>query len=97
MDQPLACTLSPRDYTARIAELRALIARALRTREQTATGERLVFDAAAVTERELRDVIGAEASCCAFLTFELDRDKRGLVLDVSGPADGRRLIGELFA
>jgi hypothetical protein len=97
MDQPTACTLSPRDYGARTAALRALAARALRAREQIPAGARLTFDAAAITERELRAVIAAEASCCAFLKLELLREQRDLILDVSGPADARPIIEELFA
>lgn len=97
MDQPIACTLSSRDYAARTAELRALTSRGLRSHERTAGGERLTFDAAAVTERELREVIEAEASCCAFLTLDLHRAERGLILDVTGPADARPVIEELFA
>lgn len=97
MHQPIACTLSPRDYTDRTAELRALTARGLRSRERTPDGERLTFDAAAVEERELRDVVDAEASCCAFLTLDLHREQRDLVLDISGPAEARPIIEELFA
>jgi hypothetical protein len=43
MEQPLACTLMPGQYADRTGELAALAARALRSREQTADGERLVL------------------------------------------------------
>jgi hypothetical protein len=97
MDQPIACTLSPEQYTARTTDLAALAARALRSREQTADGERLTFEDSAETERELRAAIAAEASCCSFLRMDLQRADAGLVLDIAGPRDARPIIAELFA
>ena len=96
-DAPIACTLTPGEYADRIGELAALAARALRTREQTVDGERLVFADSAATERQLRAVIAAEAGCCAFLRMDLQRTGEGLVLDVAGPHDARPIIAELFA
>jgi hypothetical protein len=97
MNQPIACTLSPGQHQGRTAELAALAARALRSREQTAGGERLIFADSPDTERDLRAVIAAESSCCAFLRMELERADDGLVLDISGPQDARPIIAELFA
>jgi hypothetical protein len=97
MEQPIACTLSPGRYEERTGELAALAARALRSREQTADGERLTFAGGADIERELRAVIAAEASCCAFLRMDLQRAGGGLVLDIAGPRDARPIIAELFA
>jgi hypothetical protein len=97
MDHPIACTLSAAQYQQRTRELAALAARALRTRERTADGERLVFADGAGVERELRAVIAAEASCCAFLRMDLARRDDGLVLDIAGPDDARPIIAELFA
>jgi hypothetical protein len=97
MEQPIACTLSPGQYKDRTGELAALAARALRSREQTADGERLTFADSADTERELRAVIAAESSCCAFLRMDLQRADEGLVLDIAGPQDARPIIAELFA
>jgi len=97
MDVPIACTLTAGQYQNRTAELAALAARALRTREQTAVGERLVFDDTPEIERELRAVLAAESSCCAFLRMELTRSADGLVLDVAGTEDARPIIAELFA
>ena len=94
---PIACTLTPGQYADRTGELAALAARALRTREQTAAGERLVFTDTPEIERELRAVIAAESSCCAFLTIDLERTGDGLVLEVAGPQDARPIIAELFA
>jgi hypothetical protein len=97
MAQPIACTLGPGQYQDRAGELAALAARALRSRDQTPDGERLIFTGGEDTERELRAVIAAESSCCPFLRMDLERTAEGLVLDIAGPADARPIIAELFA
>jgi hypothetical protein len=97
MNQPIACTLSPGQYRDRTAELATLAARALRSRERTPNGERLIFTDSAEIERELRAAIAAEASCRAFLRMDLQRAEAGLVLDIAGPQDARPVIAELFA
>jgi hypothetical protein len=97
MEQPIACALSPGQYKDRAGELAALAARALRFREQTPDGERLIFTDGEDTERELRAVIAAESSCCAFLRMDLQRADESLVLDIAGPQDARPIIAELFA
>jgi hypothetical protein len=97
MDVPVACTLIPNEYRRRTDDLAALAARGLRSREQTAHGERLTFEEREETERELRAVIEAEASCCAFLRMDLQRGDDGLVLEIAGPQDARPIIAELFA
>jgi hypothetical protein len=94
---PIACTLQPADYRRRNDELTALAQRALRSREQTDRGERLVFADSAGTEQELRAAIAAEASCCVFLELELERTADGLVLEITGPQDVRPMIAQLFA
>jgi hypothetical protein len=96
VEQPIACTLSPGQYKDRTGELAALATRALRSRQQTADGERLTFTDTDQTERELRAVIAAEASCCAFLRMDLRRAEEGLVIDIAGPQDARPIIAELF-
>jgi hypothetical protein len=97
MGQPIACTLSADQYEERTSDLAALAARALRSRARTAAGERLIFADGEDTERELRAVIAAEASCCAFLRMELQRVDEGLVLDIAGPEDARPIIAQMFA
>jgi hypothetical protein len=96
-EAPIACTLTPGQSADRTRDLAALAARALRTREQTAAGERLVFTDTPEIECELRAVIAAEASCCAFLRMDLERTGDCLVLDIAGPQDARPIIAELFA
>ena len=71
MEQPIACTLTPGEYQDRTGELRrtggpgAALARADRRRRAARLRRQ------PETERELRAVIAAEASCCAFLRMDL--------------------------
>jgi hypothetical protein len=95
-DAPIACTLTPGEYRSRTDDLSALARRALRTREPIDGGERLTFSDSPSVELELSAAVAAEASCCSFLTLRLERDARGLVLDVTGPAEARPVIAELF-
>jgi hypothetical protein len=95
---PFACTLDPRQYADRSAQLAELAARSLRSREPIDGGERLVFDGDAGTERALTAAIAAEAQCCSFLRMDLRRDGNdALVLDVTAPPQARPIVAALFA
>jgi hypothetical protein len=96
MDQPIACTLGSDEYTDRTAKLGELADGALRRREPIDGGERFVFAPGAEIEQRLRDAIAAEASCCSFLRMELHPQSEALVLDVTGPAEAKPIIVELF-
>jgi hypothetical protein len=98
VEPTLACTLDPGRYRSRTASLSALAEHALRSREPTERGERLTFDPDEQVERELRAAVAAEASCCAFLTMDLERHDDRLVLDIAGSSpQARSIIAELFA
>ena len=97
MNQPIACTLTPAEYTDRTTELRELADDALRSRTSIPGGERLVFAPGAETEQRLREVVAAEAECCSFLRMDLRRVGDGLGLDIEGPQEARPIIAELFA
>jgi MerR family copper efflux transcriptional regulator len=97
MNQPIACSLTPAEAGARTDQTAAIAGRALVRREPTPGGERLVFEDDAEIEAELRDLIAAEAQCCPFLEMELRRVGETLELDVTGPAEARPIIEELFA
>jgi hypothetical protein len=78
-------------------DLAAFASGALRSRQPIDGGQRLTFTGGAEVERELRAAVAAEAACCAFLDMTLVRTSEGLVLEVTGPAQARPLIAELFA
>ena len=97
MDQPIACTLSAADYAVRTDDTAALARRALRSREPIPDGTRLTFESGTETERRLREIVAAEARCCAFLRMDLRPAGDALVLEVTGPAEAEPIIAELFA
>jgi len=70
---------------------------ALRSRERIPGGARLMFTGSDDTELALRDLIAAEADCCPFLRFDLERGDDELRLDVTGPEEAQPMLAELFA
>jgi len=97
MNEPIACTLTAAEYAARTEDTADLARRALRSREPIPNGTRLTFEATDDTERQLRDVIAAEARCCAFLRMDLQPSADALILDITGPTEAEPIIAELFA
>ena len=97
MNEPIACTLRPAEYSDRAAQLAELADGALRSRTPIAGGERLTFAPGPGTEERLRAAVAAEASCCAFLRMDLRTEPEALVLDITGPAEAKPIIAELFA
>src|ERR1044072_5660979 len=96
-DQPIACTLTPGDMTARVALIDALAADGVLERTAAETGIRVrLLDQADLAQRA-GELLAAESRCCAFLDFDLRRETGALLLDVSGPEDARPVIEFLFA
>jgi hypothetical protein len=96
-DLPIACTLAPGAMTDRLAFIETLSTDALIAREATSTGLRVRLRDAAGVERRTRELIAAESSCCAFLSFSLDRVDGELVLEIDGPDEARPVIDLFFA
>jgi hypothetical protein len=96
MDTPIACTLTAAQYRDRTADLAQIADRHLLAREPIAGGKRLTLARSEAVEREVEAAIAAEAACCPFLRFALQRHDERLVLDVTGPADAQPIIAELF-
>jgi hypothetical protein len=93
---PIACTLSPDGFRARLALIDALAADGLLGRVPTDAGLRVRLRDTPEIERRTRDLVAAESACCAFLDFNLARDAGDLVLDISGPEDARPVIALFF-
>jgi hypothetical protein len=95
-DIPIACTLSPDGFTARMGLIDALAADGLLERTRTQNGLRVRLRDTPDIERRARELIAAESRCCAFLNFELDREGDSLVLAISGPEAAGPMIDLLF-
>jgi hypothetical protein len=91
-DVPIACTLSPDGFTARMGLIDALAADGLMDRTDTERGVRVRLRNTPEIEQRVRQLVAAESECCPFLSFTLGREDDAIVLDVSGPEDARPVI-----
>ncbi len=93
---PIACSLNAAGQTARRAAWERLAERALRERQVTACGVRLVFAREPGVEDELRELAHLEGECCAFAEWRVEDHGDQLVLDVSAQADGVSALHAMF-
>lgn len=91
----IACTLGAADFKARVAGIRDLAARALRSSRRQDLVLHLVYDPAA--RAEVENLVAKESECCAFLAFALGDDPAGLRLTITAPASAAFAADELFA
>ena len=94
-DTPIACTLSPSDYRARLAEVATVSRDALRRVEQRGA----ILDLRYSTEAadRVRALVEKERTCCAFLEFELHEHADEVQLLVTVPPVAVTAIPELLA
>src|SRR5215212_7179739 len=92
---PIACTLDGAAMPDRLQEWRALLAHVVTRTPVPDGGLRPELDAATPTA-ELMRLVAAEQSCCAFFSFAITLDDRGLGLEVRAPTDAAEIVGALF-
>lgn len=90
----IACTLDPGEMPDRMGEWRALLARA-HGRSRTADGA-LRVELALVDLDDTARLVAAEQQCCAFFSFAITVDGRGVGLEVHAPADADDVVAALF-
>lgn len=93
---PIACTLAADQLQERISLIDTLACDALLAREPIDGGLRARFRDEPGTEQRVRQLAAAESECCAFLRFDVHRDRHTLVLDITGPPEAQAAIKELF-
>ena len=94
-EAPIACTLDPADLPDRLRDWRS-VAEQARSRHTAADGTvRLDLDPAADVEGLAR-LVAAEQSCCAFFSFAITVDARGVGLEVRAPDQGAHLVAALL-
>ncbi|WP_256752884.1 hypothetical protein [Mesorhizobium sp. Mes31] len=97
-EKPIACTLDAGDFKERAAGIRDLARRSLRQASRTPLTLSLTYEPKALDE--IRDLVAKEKTCCAFLTFDLTNDARGVFLTITAPqsaADAADLLFDHFA
>jgi DNA-binding transcriptional MerR regulator len=94
-DRPIACTLGSDEMPQRLDDWQALLGHA-RARSQAADGSlRVEFDDD-VDAGTLARAVAAEQACCAFFSFVITVDDRGVGLEVHAPADAADIVASLF-
>lgn len=92
---PIACTLDPVDLPDRMLAWRSVADQA-RSRHTTPDGTvRVELGTAADIERLAR-LVAAEQACCAFFSFAITVDTRGVGLEVRAPEGAAHLVAALL-
>lgn len=92
---PIACTLDVEAMPDRLADWKSILGHAS-ARQRTADGALRVEFASDVLLSELTRLVAAEQSCCAFLSFAITVDQRGIGLEVGGPEGAEELVTAMF-
>jgi hypothetical protein len=90
-DTPLACSLDVGDLEQRLAEIAAVGAKSLISRESDEDRHLLRFRADADTRRRLETIVAAEAKCCTFLDLSLHEESGELLLSIATQQDATAL------
>ena len=91
----IACTLGAADVPSRIDDWQAVLAEVV-SREWTPGGALRLTFSDSVELAGLTSLAKAEQACCAFFSFALTIDGRGVALEVSAPTEGREVLVSLF-
>jgi hypothetical protein len=91
---PIACTLSPGAHKVRLASIADLNRDALRHHARRDLELRLAYAASAAAR--VHEMVRAEQACCAFLTFDLDKDTDEVRLTITAPERAREVADELL-
>ena len=88
---PAGCTLDASELVERIAEWREVSSQAIsRSVEAEKITSRYPSDPELL--KRLRQLIAAEAECCAFLRFTIQEGEHQTVVELAFPAEARPLI-----
>jgi hypothetical protein len=96
---PIACTLTPGDYSERLTWIAKLNRESLRSFHQNDLTLELVYDISASSQ--VRELVQREQTCCAFLHFDVAETADAIHLRIQAPPGARdstgALAGALFA
>ena len=91
---PIACTLQPGDYRARLEWIAELARDSLLGVSRDDLWLKLRH-ARHVVDR-VREMVAKEQSCCAFLSFEVDETDASVRLTITAPERARDVADALF-
>lgn len=96
-ENPIACTIDAGEMPARIADVEAFGRGAFLSGETGSDAATLLFAHSEENERRLTEIVAAESTCCAFLTFSQSREDGTLVLRINAPEGGEAMLRTLAA
>ncbi|HEY7073026.1 MAG TPA: MerR family transcriptional regulator [Acidimicrobiales bacterium] len=91
----IACTLTIGERPARFQDWRTTLARVRSRTPLLGGGLRIEFDESVAVE-DLARLVAAEQGCCAFYSFALTFDARGMGLEVTAPPGAEPVVAALF-
>jgi MerR family copper efflux transcriptional regulator len=94
-DVPIACTLDGASMPDRVDEWRAVLAHSTSRTAADDGALRLAMGPDTPTD-ELMRLVAAEQTCCAFFSFAITVDGRGLALEVRAPEGADTIVASLF-
>jgi DNA-binding transcriptional MerR regulator len=94
-DVPIACTLEAGAMPDRLADWNTVLDRATARIAIPDGGLRIEFDHD-LDLGQMASLVAAEQRCCAFFSFSLMVDNRGIALEVRAPEGADGIIAELF-
>jgi DNA-binding transcriptional MerR regulator len=94
-DPPIACTLESEAIPDRLAEWQAVLDRAVSRTTATDGALRVEFDDP-IHLSELARLVAAEQHCCAFFSFTITVDVRGIALEVRASDGASDIVAFLF-
>jgi MerR family copper efflux transcriptional regulator len=92
---PIACTLEPSDMPDRMVAWRDVAGHG-RSRTTAADGTLRVELDDTIDIGELARLVAAEQHCCAFFSFAITVDHRGIALEVGAPDGASDIVTSLF-
>jgi hypothetical protein len=92
---PIACTLAPGDFKDRVASIRELSARSLRSHRRDGLMLELSYDRCAAAD--VHELVHREQACCGFLRFDVRESADAVHLTITAPPEAQGAADELFA
>lgn len=94
-DTPIACSLGADQLERRLTAIAEVGAAGLIARGTDGSRHTLRFRASDETRRRLKEIVAAEAECCAFLDLSLVEVGDELVLWIAAPERAEKVAGGL--
>lgn len=92
---PIACTLSPMEFSARAASIAQLTVTALLAHRIDGSTAHLLYRHEAKTA--VNQLVQQEQECCHFLSFEMGQTSDGITLTITAPPEALSDAAALFA